>query len=87
MKGLSPRNLVYMQTFAAAYSDYQFTQQVAAQIPWGHNQVILDKISDHDQRTFYIIENGWSRNVLVMQIETRLHERYGKSFQSNCGWG
>jgi predicted nuclease of restriction endonuclease-like (RecB) superfamily len=82
MKGLSARNLVYMQTFAAAYPDYEFTQQVAAQIPWGHNQVILDKISDAQVREWYLkktIENGWSRNVMVMQIESQLHEREGKA--------
>ena len=82
MTGLSARNLVYMQTFAAAYPDYQFTQQVAAQLPWGHNQVILDKVSDPETRTWYmhqVIENGWSRNVMVMQIESKLHERQGKA--------
>lgn len=82
MKGLSPRNLIYMQTLAAAYPDYEFTQQVAAQIPWGHNQTILDKISDPEQRIWYIqktIENGWSRNVLALQIQNRLYERDGKA--------
>lgn len=82
MKGLSIRNLVYMQTFAAAYPDYEFTQQVAAQIPWGHNQTILDKISDPDQRNWYMkktIENGWSRNVLALQIENNLYERDGNA--------
>src|SRR5687767_7103649 len=41
MKGLSSRNL-YMQTFAKTYPDFEFTQQLAAQIPWFHNMVILD---------------------------------------------
>jgi predicted nuclease of restriction endonuclease-like (RecB) superfamily len=40
MKGLSSRNLVYMQTFAKTYPDFEFTQQSAAQIPWFHNMVI-----------------------------------------------
>ncbi|MBY0273505.1 MAG: PDDEXK nuclease domain-containing protein [Alphaproteobacteria bacterium] len=82
MKGLSTRNLIYMQTFALAYPDYEFTQQAAAQIPWGHNQAILDKVSDPEQRIWYIkktIENGWSRNVLALQIENRLHDRMGKA--------
>ncbi len=38
MKGLSPRNLIYMQTFATAYPDYGFTQELPAQITWYHNQ-------------------------------------------------
>ena len=56
-----------MAKFAAEY-DKQFVQQVVAQIPWGHNVVLLDKISDTKIRKWYIeknIENGWSRNVLV----------------------
>jgi predicted nuclease of restriction endonuclease-like (RecB) superfamily len=80
MKGFGERNLVYMQTFAASYQDYEFTQQVAAQIPWFHHCVIIDKIKDHETRVWYIqktIENGWSRNVLVMQIESRAHLRLG----------
>ena len=44
MKGFSPRNLKYMRAFAEAYRDEQFVQQLAAQIPWFHNCVILDKI-------------------------------------------
>lgn len=65
--GYSVRNLKYMAKFAAEY-DKQFVQQVVAQIPCGHNVVLLDKISDTKIRKWYIeknIENGWSRNVLV----------------------
>ena len=82
MKGFSPRNLKYMRAFAGTYPDEQFVQQAAAQIPWFHNCVILDKIKDQAEREFYIrktIENGWSRNVLEIQIETGLHLRQGKA--------
>ncbi|MGN1053163.1 MAG: YhcG family protein, partial [Candidatus Scatosoma sp.] len=75
--GYSVRNLKYMEKFAAEY-DEQFVQQAVAQIPWGHNVVLLDKISDAKIRKWYIkktIENGWSRNVLVHQIESGLYER------------
>lgn len=88
MKGLSARNLVYMQTFAKAYPDFSITQQLVAQIPWSHNCVILDKISDTSERIWYIqktIEDGWSRNVLSFQIKSNLFARDGKSsnnFQS-----
>lgn len=81
IKGFSPRNLVYMQTFAGAYSD-EFTQQVAAQIPWFHNCTILDKVQGQEEREWYIratIEHGWSRNVLVHQIESKLYARQGKA--------
>ena len=53
-------------------------QQAVAQIPWGHNTVLLDKISDDAERVWYInktVENNWSRNVLVHQIESNLYER------------
>lgn len=80
MKGLSPRNLKYMRAFADAWSDAELVQQLAAQIPWFHNCVLLDKIKDQETRAFYVrktIENGWSRAVLVAQIETGLHQRQG----------
>ena len=72
-KGYSVRNLKYMAKFAETYSDREFVQQVVAQIPWGHNIVLLDKVDDMDERKWYIkksAENGWSRNVLVHQIES-----------------
>ena len=72
-KGYSVRNLKYMAKFAETYLDREFVQQVVAQIPWGHNIVLLDKVADMDERKWYIkksAENGWSRNVLVHQIES-----------------
>ena len=45
-KGLSPRNLLYMRLMAEAYPEERFVQQLVAQIPWGHNVVILDKIKE-----------------------------------------
>ncbi len=80
MTGLSERNLVYMQTFAKAYPDFEFTQEMPAQITWYHNQTILDKVKNQRERLWYInktIENGWSRNVLALQIESKLYERQG----------
>ncbi|MCP4674221.1 MAG: DUF1016 domain-containing protein [Deltaproteobacteria bacterium] len=80
MKGLSPRNLKYMRAFAAAWTDEQIVQQAAAQIPWFHNCTILDKVKSREERLFYIqavVQNGWSRNVLVAQIESDLHLREG----------
>ena len=82
MKGLSPRNLKYMRRFGEAWPDREIVQQAAARIPWFHNCVLLEKVKDADLRLFYIhktIENGWSRNVLVMQIEGGLYLRQGKA--------
>ena len=77
-KGYSVRNLKYMAKFAENYPNREFVQQVVAQIPWGHNVVLLDKVSDTNEREWYIkksAENGWSRNVLVHQIESGLYQR------------
>lgn len=78
VKGYSVRNLKYMAKFALQYNDVQFVQQVVAQLPWGHNIVLLDKLSGKESLEWYIVkavENGWSRNVLVHQIESGLYER------------
>lgn len=78
MKGFSSRNLNYMRKFAELYSDFEFVQQVAAQIPWTQNMVIMDKIQEEEKRIWYIkksIELGWSRSVLTHQIELNLYER------------
>ena len=61
MKGYSVRNLKYMAKFAEAYSADEFVQQPVAQIPWGHNITLLDKLSDNKERlwcTEKIAENG-----------------------------
>lgn len=82
MKGFSLRNLKYMRAFAEAYVEEPIVQQVVAQIPWGHNIRILDTIKDPTERLWYIqqtIQYGWSRNVLVHQIESRLYSRQGKA--------
>ncbi|MEO7312807.1 MAG: PDDEXK nuclease domain-containing protein [Chitinophagaceae bacterium] len=56
--------------------------QPVGQIPWGHHRLVIDKIKDHRQALFYLyqtIENNWSRNVLALQIDTKLHKRQGKA--------
>lgn len=82
MKGFSPRNLKYMRKFAESWVDEEFVQQAAAQIPWFHNCVLLDKVGSKTEREWYIhkaFEHGWSRDVLVMQIESRLFHRQGNA--------
>jgi predicted nuclease of restriction endonuclease-like (RecB) superfamily len=80
MKGFSPRNLKYMRAFAEAWPDTEFVQAVLAQLPWYHQLALLDKLPGPETRCWYAaqaIEHNWSRNILVMQIETRLLERSG----------
>ncbi len=82
MSGFSPRNLNYMRALAEAYPDEPFVQQVVAQIPWGHNVRILDHARNSIEREWYIrqtIQHGWSRNVLVHQMESGLYYRQGKA--------
>ena len=81
MQGFSLRNLKYMKSFAEAWPEEAIVQQAAALLPWFHNCVLLDKVKDPEERLWYIreaIQNGWSRNVLVIQIEASLFRRQGK---------
>ena len=86
MQGLSVRNLKYMRKFAEVYPDFSIVQQAAAQLPWSHNISLIDKIDTNEQRIWYaekIIENGWSRNTLIMQIESDLYNRLYASAHDN----
>ena len=93
MKGFSPRNLKYMRAFAEAWPEFGIGQavlgqlegaaivhQVVHKLPWRHHCVLLDKLKTQEEREWYLrkaIEHNWSRNILVMQIESRLLERSG----------
>jgi predicted nuclease of restriction endonuclease-like (RecB) superfamily len=80
MGGLSRTSLLYMRSFATAWEDEAIVHQLGGQIPWKHNCTIIDQIKDRPTREWYIkktIENGWSRSVLVMQIESQAHLRLG----------
>lgn len=81
-KGFSARNLKYMRAFAAAWPDPAIVQGTLAQLPWYHHVALLDKLDAPDQRIWYgerAIDQGWSRDVLVHQIEGQLHRRAGKA--------
>jgi len=58
---------------------------VLSHISWNHHILILDRIKDKDIREFYIIrtfQNGWSRNVLAAQIESKMHLREGRAISN-----
>ncbi|MEL6555434.1 MAG: PDDEXK nuclease domain-containing protein [Cyanobacteria bacterium J06621_11] len=81
-KGFSHRNLRYMRALADAYADEAIVLRVIAQIPWGHNQSLINKLNDQNQRLWYAqktMEHGWSRNILEMQIESNLIGRQGEA--------
>jgi predicted nuclease of restriction endonuclease-like (RecB) superfamily len=82
IKGLSRTNLLYMRAFAETWPDESIVQQVVGRIPWGHNVRLLDLVKSPEERVWYVeqtIQNGWSRNILVMQIEGGLYRRQGKA--------
>lgn len=82
MKGLSTRNLMYMRTFAETWPDFEIVQQAVAQLPWGHNVLLLNRIKEQEARLFYVqkaIAENWSRATLEVHIKNRLHERQGKA--------
>jgi len=82
MKGLSPRNLRYMQRFAREWPDRTIWQGVLAKLPWWTNVALLDKVDAPDVRLWYAhmaVQHGWSRNVLVLHVESGLHRRQGKA--------
>ena len=82
MRGLSARNLKYMRALAEAWPDLAIVQGALAQLTWFHNLALLEKVKSPEERLWYAraaVENGWSRNVLVMQIESGLYRRQGKA--------
>lgn len=85
--GFSPRNLWDMRRFYARYAENKNLRQLVAEIPWGHNLLILNKIDDDDEAEFYIKstkEYGWSRNILLNQIKSNAYKRsLSKNKQNN----
>ena len=81
MKGLSPRNLKYMRAFAAAWPEREIVQAPLAQIPWYHHIALLGKCRSREERLWYTQQsatNGWSHNILTLQIEANAYERQGQ---------
>lgn len=81
-KGFSSRNLKYMRAFAETWPDEALVQGVLAQITWYHNLALLEKVGEPGARLWYAqqaFQYGWSRNVLVHQIERGLYARQGRA--------
>ena len=79
MRGLAPRSLEYMQTFASAWPE-PIAQQAVARLPWGHITVLLDRLDDNQVRQWYAaqdVQHGWSRSVLRHHIDSGRHLRVG----------
>ena len=83
IKGFSKRNIYAMRQWYSFYSQKStFVPQAVAQIPWGHNRLIISKIKNLDEALFYTketIHNSWSRDLLEIQIRDDLYNRKGKA--------
>lgn len=85
MQGFSSRNLKYMRKFAECWTDYEFVQRTVAQIPWRSNIILMDKLKDEASRIWYaqrVLEYGWSKDLLDVQISTKLIERQGNAISN-----
>jgi len=95
--GFSVRNLKYMRAFAEAYPQFpmvqvplaqsknEFVKVPLAQITWYHHISLLAKVKDTTERAYYIVEtakNEWSRDVMLLQIQSKLYERDGKALNN-----
>ena len=85
-KGFSVRNLKYMKTFYNEYKNDSELVHLGAQIPWKHNVSLIEKVKDKKIRKWYMercIEEGWSKSVLIYQIDTNLYGRQVRKIKHN----
>ncbi len=84
--GFSVRNLKYMKRFAVEFTEDDIDEYGFASVTWYHHMALMDKVREKEKYIWYLqqaIENGWSRNILVMQIESDLYARQlGKKIQN-----
>ena len=76
--GFSASNLWRMKGFFEAYQGVEKLAPLVREIGWSHNIVIMERCSDPLEREFYIRMTGkfgWSKNVLVHQIENQSYEK------------
>ena len=78
LKGMSSRNLRYMQKFATEFTKDEILQHNVAKLPWSSITTIMEQVKDKNQKLWYItesIQNGWSRPIIIHQIASKLYER------------
>lgn len=78
MSGLSASNMWRARAFYLAYCDSEILALLAREIGWTHNYFIFEKCKDHHQRHFYLLmvkRYGWTKNVLIHQIENQTFEK------------
>lgn len=78
-RGLFTQNLWYMRQFYLEYRDGLNLQRLVGEIPWGQNITIMSRVKDPNEREYYLkatAEMGWSRDVLIHQIESNAYGRH-----------
>ncbi len=86
LKGFSARNLNYMKSFYEEYKDDSEFLHLGAKLPWKHNIILIEKVKDKDIRKWYMeqcVVEGWSKSVLIYQIDTNLYTRQVKNIKHN----
>lgn len=90
LKGFSLRGLQQIRKWYIFYNqNNMIAKQLVSQlgnrffeVPWGHHIYILQKCKNIDCAIFYltqVVEQNWSRNVLLNFLDTNLYERQGKA--------
>lgn len=77
--GFSTTNLWLMAQFYDEYHTDENLQPLVGEISWTKHTLILNKCKDSQERRFYILSTkkfGWTKNVLVHQIENKTYEKY-----------
>ena len=85
-KGFSVRNLKYMKAFYEEYCNDNDLFNITLNLPWKHNIVLLQRIKNKNIRKWYMkkcITEGWSKNVLIYQINTNLFQRQTNIHKTN----
>jgi len=78
VRGFSAQNLWYMRQFYQEYRALEKLQPLVGEIGWAHNLAIMGRCKDALEREFYIRmarKFGWSKNVLIHQIENQSYEK------------
>lgn len=76
------KKLPFVAQSSTAPDAFPIGQQPVAQLPWGHNVILIQKVKDLPTRLWYArqaFEHGWSRNVLFLQIQSGAYKRQGKA--------
>lgn len=94
VKSFSETNLRYMQKFAELYKEDSNLPQAGEDlnrdkfdalfaVPWGHHKLIMDKCKGDQHKALFfvnqVIQNNWSRAVLLNFLDTDLYERQGRA--------